>query len=234
MKTEAENMIGHGGVLYISLADKLLSYIQENNIKVGERIPSERKLAEIFSTSRTSIREAIRILENKGLLEIQIGNGMYLKSDLSAQNDKIKLWKIDYMEMLEVKTLLEMHIIEEVCRSITESEVRTIEEALRRLERNRELGMFSIIDDNVFHNRIRQLFDNQTMIVLIENLNKKLDDYGVQIKGMEQIWLETIPYHRELLEAMKRHDTVKAKAAFQKIYELDKIGLEHAIKGDAI
>ena len=53
------------GVLYMRLADEILAYIRDNHIQSGERIPSERRLAELFSTSRTSVREAVRVLQNK-------------------------------------------------------------------------------------------------------------------------------------------------------------------------
>ena len=62
------------GVLYMRLADEILAYIRDNHIQSGERIPSERRLAELFSTSRTSVREAVRVLQNKNILEVQIGN----------------------------------------------------------------------------------------------------------------------------------------------------------------
>ena len=56
--------------LYTRLADEIFNYIKSNRIKNGERIPSERKLAELFSSSRATVREAIRILENRGIIEI--------------------------------------------------------------------------------------------------------------------------------------------------------------------
>ena len=95
-----------GGALYMRLADDILSYIRETQIRPGMRIPSERKLAEMFHTSRASVREAVRILHNKGIIDIQVGNGMYLKETLSEDACKIELWKIDYMEVLDIKTVL--------------------------------------------------------------------------------------------------------------------------------
>lgn len=219
-------MAEHKDFLYIRLADQILQYIRENHLKTGERIPAERKLAELFNTSRASVREAVRILENKGIIEIQVGNGMFLRSGEIEQNYQIELWKIDYTELLEVKTLLEFHIIEELCRSITEPELRSLEEPLMKLERDYEMGAFSMQDDNVFHNRLRRLCHNQTLVQLIDSLIAKLDTYGSHIKGVEHIWLTTIPYHRDLLEAIRQHDVEKARLAYGKINELDRTGLK--------
>lgn len=214
------------GLLYMRLADEILAYIRENHIQNGERIPSERKLAEMFSTSRTSVREAVRILQNKNILEVQIGNGMFLKSELPETTYHIELWKIDYMELLDIKTILEFQIIAELCEYIPPAELRSIEMALRRLEAGYNKGIFDQYADTLFHQRIRGCSKNQTLIQLLDNLIMKLDEYGTQMEEMKRGWYETIPLHRDLLEAIKAHDVEKAREAFYGIYELDKKALD--------
>lgn len=210
--------------LYTCLADEILSYIETERIQSGERIPSERRLAEIFSTSRTSVREAVRILENKNILEVQIGNGMYLKPQLPTSIYRIELWKIDYMEMLEIKTVLEIHVLEELCAYIDPSSIRPIEEALLQLEIGYQNGIYDQAADILFHKRIRDSSKNQTLKQLLDGLTSKLDDYAGKMDESKRshYWYDTIPYHRVLLEGIKEHNAGKAVTAFRNIYELDK------------
>lgn len=213
-------------LLYIRLADEILNYIKDNHIKNGERIPSERKLAELFNSSRTTVREAVRILENKGIIEIQIGNGMYLKEELNQELYRIELWKTDYMEILEVKKILEIGIIKELCEYLPVENLLTIEEALGKLEQGYEYGLFDLEADNLFHRRLRQCSNNKTLIQLVDNLTLKLDEYGNRIDATRKIWFDTIPFHRELLNGIRNHDYRRAKEAYITIYEMDRMILK--------
>ena len=214
-----------GEALYIRLADDILSYIKKADIRPGMRIPSERKLAEMFQTSRTSVREAVRILENRGILEIQIGNGMYLKETMPEDFCMIELWKTNYMEILEIKTLLEFHIIEELCQYAAPADLLAIESALKLLEEGYAQGIFDHQADTLFHKRIRACSKNQTLVQLIDNLLLELDTYGMGQEGFQKFWFDTIPYHRKLYEAIVTHDVKKAHDAFYTISDIDKAAL---------
>jgi GntR family transcriptional repressor for pyruvate dehydrogenase complex len=67
------------GYLYTNLADRILQYIRKNELKAGDRLPAERELATLFSSSRSSVREAVRILQNQGIIETEVGRGMFLR-----------------------------------------------------------------------------------------------------------------------------------------------------------
>lgn len=211
------------------LEDWILNYIQEHHLKNGDRLPSEREIAESFNVSRSSVREAIRILKDQGLIIAERGRGMFLQGEVSDQRVKIALWRVDYEEMLEVKTILELHVIEELCSTgVSEAELRNIEESLNKLEESYHAGVFSITSDNIFHNRIRRLCKNQTLIQLLDNLISKLDSYGRNLNGIEKYWLATIPFHRDLYNAIKERNYIKARSAYTSICNLDKQGLDLA------
>jgi len=214
--------------LYLRLADEILTYISSEQIREGERLPSERALAEQFGTSRASVREAVRILENRGILEIRIGSGMYLKRGHGKESYKIELWKINYAEMLEVKKILELAMLDELCAYFPPADRSGVEEALRELEHSHRAGRFNHTADVLFHRRLRNCCRNFTMIQLLDNLIKKLDDYALQSPEFEAWWVQTIPYHRQMFEAILAQEPEKAKAAYQAIYELDRRALEEA------
>lgn len=220
------NRSAEGSVLYMRLADDILSFIKRTDIQPGMRIPSERKLAEMFHTSRTSVREAVRILQNKGIVEIQIGNGMYLKEALPEEACMIELWKTDYMEILDIKTTLEFHIIKELCAYVAPADLMAIEAALKMLEEGYNQGIFDHQADTLFHKRIRICSRNQTLIQLIDNLIKELDAYGIGHEEFKKFWMDTVPYHRHMFDAIAAHDVKKAYEAFCMISEIDKAALK--------
>ena len=208
------------------LADDILSFIKKADIQPGMRIPSERKLAEMFHTSRASVREAVRILQNKGIVEIQIGNGMYLKEALPEESCMIELWKTDYMEILDIKTTLEFHVIEELCTYVAPADLLAIETALKMLEKGFAQGLYDQQADTLFHKRIRVCSKNQTLVQLVDNLLLQLDAYGIGQEEFHKFWFDTIPYHRDLYEAIVAHNVKKAHDAFYTIYDIDKAALK--------
>ena len=86
------------------------NYIQENGLKPGDRLPSQEKLIEMMGVSRTSLREAMKTLEARNVLEAKNGKGIYVGSQ--EVNDLLRL--IDFakekellLDTLEVRKILE-------------------------------------------------------------------------------------------------------------------------------
>ena len=64
--------------LYERIVDQIESRIVAGDLKVGDQLPAERELAEQFTVSRTAVREAIKALREKGLVEIRLGRGTFV------------------------------------------------------------------------------------------------------------------------------------------------------------
>ena len=90
---------------YQKVIDYLYKLIESGQLTVGERLPTERTLAETLSISRNSIREAIRSLENMGIIESRAGSGNYIVNKISGT----------VSEMLNMMMLLKQIDREEVC-----------------------------------------------------------------------------------------------------------------------
>ena len=90
---------------YQKVIDYLYKLIESGQLTVGERLPTERTLAETLSISRNSIREAIRSLENMGIIESRAGSGNYIVNKISGT----------VSEMLNMMMMLKQIDREEVC-----------------------------------------------------------------------------------------------------------------------
>ncbi len=100
--------------LYIQVKDKLLSMIETKQLRFGEKLPSEPDLAEMFGVSRSTVREAIRIMAQEGAVIVRHGLGtfvagsqVYVRSDLGAL--KSITWAIKQRGWTPGTTCTEMH-----------------------------------------------------------------------------------------------------------------------------
>lgn len=209
-------------LVYAKIADAIIEYISINNFKNGDKLPPERILAERFATSRNSVREALKVLEANKVIEIRPGSGSFITSREETNSFFIKLWEINYIELLDVKQVLEESLILELCGKLTEVQLKQLEEPLRQIEMNAEQGVYSHKADNVFHSMLWSFSSNKTMIKLLDNLFNALRSYWRTLKDEESIWISTIPFHRQLFEGLKTGQWTKARKGLLEIYRIDK------------
>lgn len=213
-------------LLYTKIADAIIKYIKENDLQAGDKIPSERDLAAQLATSRNSVREAIRVLENEHIIEVKTGKGAFVSTVMPEDSVYVKLWKVNYSELLEIKYLLEKRVVEKLCEEILPEKLEFIEEPLIELEEAASKGEFIQKTDYIFHSRLRQATKNATLEQMIDHLIAALDDYSKAVKGFDDIWVMTIPYHRRLFDAIKAKNFPLAEQACTSIYEIDKRALK--------
>jgi GntR family transcriptional repressor for pyruvate dehydrogenase complex len=122
--------------LYKDVLAQLESYIESNDLKVGDSLPTERVMAEQLGISRGTLREAFRILEANGVVRVTPGGGRFLERDLAHSNliiDMVhELNPIDATDLMELREILELKIVELVIEKATDEELREIELSLSR------------------------------------------------------------------------------------------------------
>ena len=76
-------------LLVPQIEDQLMMHIHQEHIKAGDKLPSEYKLAELFGVGRSTIREAVKSLVSKGILEVRRGSGTFVRSTEMAVDDPL-------------------------------------------------------------------------------------------------------------------------------------------------
>lgn len=229
---------GSKQLLYSKLADKICSFIAEYKLEVGARIPSERALAARWGVSRASLREAIRELENQGVLTVEVGRGTFVSEGFKRTSMMITVVKKNFLELLEVKVVLERHIIQSLTKGISEEDLKELKRMGRELNESMESGVYDRELDQQFHKRILDSYENQEMASIIWRLisifsefdEKYFQSYEGFQEKYNQIALKTIPYHLEMAEAMEEKAEGKALEAYQKIIDLDLKMYEEALQ----
>jgi GntR family transcriptional repressor for pyruvate dehydrogenase complex len=165
--------------LYESAVDQIRSLILANNYEPGDRLPSERELAEQLSIGRPSVREALRILGTMGLIEIRVGNGTYVRdvsllpymeSLITLISSRMKDCEENILKLWEVRKILEAGNVLLACSRMTSRQLEKIEACVQEMERNiknRDVFMSSGVQ---FHREIAAATGNEILILIWNNL----------------------------------------------------------------
>jgi GntR family transcriptional repressor for pyruvate dehydrogenase complex len=202
--------------LYESAIEQIMDLVKRSELKPGDKLPPERKLAEELSISRGSLREAFRVLESKGLIKSKAGGGRYIReirknSHNNTENIILSLEKSSILELLEAREMFEVKIAEIAAQRVTPEDMELIEEALNKMNEEEELkGDKKTEPDTEFHLAIARASHNFVFVNIIKlhlDLLKETREKTQQIPGRrEERWQE----HQAIFFAIKEHNSKKA------------------------
>lgn len=197
---------------------RLQSLVESGDFKPGDRLPPERQLAVLFGVSRNSVREAIKSLEQLGVLESRPGAGTFLtqasQTDLARQFGEIMARERHRLEdIFELRLLLEPQIAHLAARRITSRTLKRLKAIMGSYELAMRDGQAICDIDQAFHDAIAEATGNQSIVRLMEQMHDLLTesrDEALQSPARSSTSLEA---HRRILEALGRHDAEGARAA---------------------
>ena len=115
------------------IADMLEEQIRNNEYEIGDKLPPEPMLCEMFGVSRNTVREAIQSLTNSGLLETRQGDGTYVVAKERLQVEFFNIMNATtYQNIVEVRNLLEKHIVVSAIQNSTPEDLERIRDFLNR------------------------------------------------------------------------------------------------------
>ena len=208
--------------------EQIYQYILETPIAVGAKLPNEFELAEILNVGRGTIREAVKLLVSRNVLEIQRGRGTFVKQSpgvmddplgFSYMQDKFKLAQ----DLLEMRMIIEPQIAEMAALRATDEDILEIKNLCNEVEEMIREGVPHLEKDVEFHARIAGSTRNQVMPHIIPIITKGVS-YFVEMTSYT-LERETIETHRQIAEAIEKRDPVAAKTAMYQhlIYNRDKM-----------
>lgn len=201
------------------IIQQLRELITSGQVKSGDRLLSERQLAERFGVGRSHVREAISKLEFYGLLKTTPQSGTYVAS-LSIKlldsilSDIISFNKRDFAALIESRYILELNTVKLACGRRSEEDIDIMETALQGYEQKISSGQSAVEEDMVFHLRIARATQNSfmesMMLFLLPDLVRKIAES--KICGEDRS-VRAIEEHRNILAAIIAKDPIAAEAA---------------------
>lgn len=196
--------------------DELMKYILQEPIKPGQKIPNEFELAEKFGVGRSTIREAVKGLVSRGILEVRRGSGTYVISTSFLEEDPLGLGKIQdkyelALELFEVRLMIEPEIASIACKNASEADLAHLKRLCDETEELYEGGHNHIKKDIEFHTYIAKCSKNQVVEILLPVIHTAVLTFAnVTHRLLKE---ETIRTHRAITDAILRRDSVGAKCA---------------------
>ena len=205
--------------IYEQIVVQIRELIQVGKILPGDRLPGERELSSMLGCSRTSLREALRVLEAEGIIISKPGGGRFVQNVdqrlvMEYSFDPVDLMKTtSIIHFLEVREMIEPKIAALACERATEEDFLNMEKALLKVEAEREDFEEKMVRDSMFHLALAEATQNFVLVTTLEtNLNM-----------LQQIRLKTLlsperiersnAEHRAIYDAVKRRNPKEASEA---------------------
>ena len=211
-----------------SVADDILSMITiEKKFMPGEKLPNENELSEELKISRTTLREAIRILATNGILEIQRGKGTFVKKDFKGDNieeiSSLSKIKANAKDLYEMRLIFEPEAAYLAVERASDAEIKRILSLGEEIEEYIKLGKDRTEIEQAFHKSIAKATHNEFMNKLMPVIYQAIDKGVALSEKKETAVKDTITDHRMIMDFVKNRNAEGGKSAM-------KIHILHAIK----
>jgi GntR family transcriptional repressor for pyruvate dehydrogenase complex len=210
---------GSHGRLYLAVVDHLEQAIESGVYPVGGRLPSERELAEELGVSRPVVREAIIVLESRGLVQTRHGAGVFVQTNSAAAVEPTADSDSGPFELIEARRLLEGEIAALAAELVTERQIAELQRLIDRIGDNRLDNMAREKADRAFHIALARVTDNDVLVGIVE----KLWDLRYQSALCEYFFRRALAIgieppvdeHQKVLDAVKARDAEGARSAMR-------------------
>jgi DNA-binding FadR family transcriptional regulator len=200
-----------------SLADEIAARLQEQislgYYKVAEKLPIEPELMKEFGVGRSTIREAIKILSNSGLLRVQQGAGTFVEQIIGSREPMDqRLKRANMQDLEEVRELLEMKIAEKAAVHRSEKDILTIKKHLedRKLAAKAGLLEACVEADIQFHVAIAEASKNEILAELYKATSIHLKKWLLHVHAETQAFESSYHLHEQLLKNIIARDPKRA------------------------
>ncbi len=209
--------------VYDQVARKLEQFIREN-LKPGDKLPSERELAQSCKVSRSSIRDAIRRLELLGLVEPRQGAGTIVRDAtpdalLNPLAAVLMRQRRHVTELLDVRMILEPPIAARAATHVTPQQLAQMEEVLRRHSEKLVRQEPAVEEDAEFHYIIATAANNPVLLHVLDvlmDLLRESRERNLQVPGRPE---KSFEGHKRIFTALCRGDAKAAEAAMRRHLE---------------
>ncbi len=189
--------------------------ISEGSLQPGHRLPAERELAEMFGVSRSSLRQALKVLEIMGVISQRVGDGTYLNTAAPSilaepMEFLILLDGLSFHELMEARLIVEPELAARAAARATPEDIAELRQALAEMEENQRDHARLTEYDLLFHKTIFRIAGNRVctlMFTVVHQSLERLIHLTSQLVEPEH----TLQLHRRIFAAIRRQDADDAR-----------------------
>jgi DNA-binding FadR family transcriptional regulator len=232
--TDARNLHGH-------VVRELGRRIVTGDLPSGEILPREEILAEQMEVSRTALREALKVLAAKGLIEARpkIGTRVRKPEHWNQLDADVLSWRCASMptddfvdKLVEMREIIEPAAAAAAARKRTAAQLTRIDTAYHQMEASRNSEEWAVAD-LAFHDAVLQATGNELMVSLFSVVESALGMFFVLSAQTAGDFKYSLPHHQKVLEAIRRQQPEVARKAMQNMIADSQANLHKRRKGSA-
>lgn len=209
-------MAEKNGSLVESVAEDIIKLILDNHMQPGDRLPNEHTLAEQLNVGRSTVREAMKALRSRNILETRQGSGTYVSPKQGVPEDPLGLTLLGTddkvgMDLIEVRLIFEPEIAALAAVHATAEDIERIERQCERVEELMRKREDYGEEDALFHKYISDASGNVILGTLVPIIMSSVK-MCIQISE-DAYWENSLEWHRVVVESIKARDPHGAKWA---------------------
>ena len=198
------------------LAAHLQEEILSGRVEAGQKLPSERELAERHAVSRSVVREALRGLIERDLIDVVPGRGTYVRAAragdaVSGMDALLRRRQPTARHLVEARTMLESTTAALAATRAAPEDLAAIGDALERFDRAGGL-VEQARYDLAFHLAVSRAAHNPVIETMFGSITGLTIELMLRSLGDPAVAATAVPYHRAIYDAIRRHDADQARA----------------------
>jgi GntR family transcriptional repressor for pyruvate dehydrogenase complex len=210
--------------LYEEVAIQIEKMVLNETLKVGDKLPPEKNLAENFGVSRNILREALKTLKERGLIEVRTGDGVYIvKPTVDTLKDMVNrlivLGDVSIDELFEFRLAIEVKACGLAAEKINKDEIMELEEIISLMKQDiDDVGKWAE-EELQFHLLIAKASKNKLFHSFINPVSNLLFDLFLKGRQNPEAKIEGIEGHISIVECLKTRDKNLAEDAMKRHLE---------------
>ena len=206
--------------LYEQIVQQVEESIHSGVLKPGDQLPPERDLAEQFGVSRTAVREAVKALHEKGLVEAFPGRGTFITEGTSytirqSLDRMARKGNEGFAHLAEVRAILEPEIAALATSRVQEADVQALREQVATMDESKNDPDAYIEADLDFHLTLAEAAGNPIILSLIDSIVGLLREQRMGIFHVAGGPDRGQYHHKRILDAIEHHDPAGARDAMK-------------------
>jgi DNA-binding FadR family transcriptional regulator len=219
------------------ILDVLKEKILTGEYRIGDRLPAERDLANALGVGRPSVREAYRILELLGVLEIRKGNqgGAYIQelTHQSASQTITSLWRMKNVTLSALarsRLIIESGLVDEIVSRAEAKDLARLEEVIRHNEEALQVGRIPCRASLEMHLELARISGNPVMVMVLSSILDLMWLFLKKVRPDVDIARQDLREHRLIVNAVKARNAKRLRLLLHQHLQNSKERLENVGK----
>lgn len=201
-----------------AIADQIRQSILDGKLEEGDRLPPERELATQFGVSRVTVRDALRILEAAGLVEVRVGarGGAFVTVPTGsvvaqAMADMVVMSAVTPADVVEARLIVELGTVTLACARATDDDLQALDELAETARRELNAGAYTRERSWEFHALLAEAAHNGAVRGLTQSFRSTLSMHPVRVRERGKGFAATVEEHERIDAAVRRRDAAAAR-----------------------